>query len=109
MIPLTKKEIDAALPKLSNAVEIYLQLQNDLQRLDVSTSRPFQKKFNGCYRVRRDPEWQRHFFGLFEKYKHTKIDFETVLVELHKATGMIEASFISKLVGSIRPEIGRAS
>jgi hypothetical protein len=105
MIPLTKKEIDAALPKLNKAVEIYLQLQNDLRRLDVSTNRQFQKTFSGYYRVRRDPEWQKYFFGLLQKHKHSKVDFESVLVELHKATGKMEASFVSKLVGSIRPEL----
>jgi hypothetical protein len=105
MIPLTKDKINAALPKLSKAVEVYLQLQNDLQQCDVSTNRQFQKTFNGYYRVRRDAEWQKHFFGLLEKHKHTKVDFETVLVELHEATGIMEASFSSKLVGSIRPEL----
>ena len=107
MIRLTKDKVDAALalPKLNRAVEIYLQLQNDLHRLDVSADRPFQKKFNGYYRVRRGAEWQKKFFGLLEKHKGTEVDFESVLVELHDATERMEASFSSKLVGSIHPDL----
>jgi hypothetical protein len=107
VIPLTKEKIDSALalPKLGKAVETYLHLQNDLRRLDVSVGRPFQRKFSGYYRVRRGAEWQRHFYGLLEKYKATGVSFVRVLVELHEATGRMEASFSSKLVGSIHPDL----
>lgn len=103
MIPLTKDKIDAALPKLAKAVEIYERLQSDLHRMDVSANRQFQKTFNGYYRVRRNAEWQKKFYELLEKYKGSGVDFERVLVELHNATGRMEASFSSKLVGSIDP------
>jgi hypothetical protein len=105
MVPLTREKIDAALPKLDRAVETYSHLQNDLWRLDVSTNRSFQRRFNAYYRVRRGAEWQKTFYGLLEKHKDAGVDFESVLVELHEATGRMEASFSSKLVGSIHPEL----
>jgi hypothetical protein len=105
MIPLTKQKIDAALPKLDKAVEIYERLQNDLHLLNVSTDRQFQKTFNGYYRVRRNAKWQKKFYGLLEKYKTNKVNFERVLSELHDATGRMESSYSSKLVGSIHPNM----
>jgi hypothetical protein len=105
MIPLTRDKIDAALPKLGRAVEIYERLQGDLNRLDVSSDRQFQKTFNGYYRVRRNAKWQKEFYELLEKHKNTGIDFKNVLVELHNATGRMEASFSSKLVGTIHPDL----
>jgi len=71
--------------------------------VDVSKSRDFQRRFNGFYRIRRNSEWQKHFYTILQKYKHTGISFVDTLNKLYILTGKVEASFSSKLVATIQP------
>jgi hypothetical protein len=102
-ISLTRWQIDTAIESLGEAVQKYSQLQQTVRPLD----REFQRKFNGYYRVRRGPKWQKDYYDAFEENqdKSDSVNFEEVLIQLHKVTGRMEASFVSKLVGTIRPEL----
>jgi hypothetical protein len=81
----------------------YQWLQAELHRRDVSRDHAYQARFNGFYRVRRNPAWQRAFYGLLEQGKSSQASLLGVLLALHAATGRVEASFASKLVATIDP------
>lgn len=99
---LTRKEIDAAMPKVAVGLAKYQRLRH-LMRTDprFAYERSFQKAFNGFYRVRRGTPWQRAFYATFAKCRRSPLTFSQVLVRLRRATGRTEASFASKLVATL--------
>jgi hypothetical protein len=105
MIKLSQKEIEKALLKIEVGLDKYLWLQNKVWETDVSKDREFQKKFNGFYRVRRNIDWQKDFFNIFEDSKYKKDDFEKIITKLQNKTNKIEASFTSKLIATLNPKM----
>lgn len=104
MIELTTEQIDFALLRVEEGLQKYLALQSDLNKVDVSKDREFQKRFNHFYRVRRGADWQSQFYKLLQESKGCTTEFSTVLKAIKKNTGRYEASFSSKLVASVHPE-----
>ena len=72
----------------------------DIMRGDPSTPE-FQHTFNGFYRVRRNWDWQRQYYSLFNKAREGQYSFERIITELYQLTGNVEASFSSKLLATI--------
>ncbi len=105
MINLRKEQIKRAIPLVRVGLEKYLWLQAELMKRNVAEDREYQKKFNGFYRVRRNSVWQKCFFELLETNKNKKPIFKDVLIALFEKTGNIEASFVSKLIATINPEM----
>jgi len=104
-IELTKSAVDRALPRLRDALNQYLWLQAELRHRNVCLSREYQKAFNRFYRVRRGTEWQQVFYRVLEGAKSKPLSLPMVLRRLHAALGMVEASFASKLVATVDPEL----
>lgn len=74
--------------------------------VDVSTDTAFQKKFTSFYRVGRDDRWRREFYCLFEECKTVEaLSFQYILQEMFNRTGRIEASFSSKLLATLNPQM----
>ena len=70
------------------------------------SSREFTKKFNSFYRVRRNEEWQKVYYDYFNKNRNNKdITFDEILDYLYEKTGNIEASFSSKMLSTINPDM----
>lgn len=105
MITLTLQDIERALPKVQVGLVKYCWLQDNLYQVDVSADREFQRRYNGFYRVRRNAQWQWHYFALLERSRAASITFEEALSQLLAATGRLEASFASKLVATINPNL----
>lgn len=81
----------------------YARIIHRLGSVDVSTDAAYQRDFNRYFRVRRNAEWQRVFYAELERLKATGAEFEPVLNRLYEETGLVEASFASKLVAVIDP------
>lgn len=64
----------------------------------------FQRLFNGYYRVRRNDQWRKHYYDLFQKARAEQYDFAQIATELYHATGNVEASFSSKMLATINPD-----
>lgn len=81
-------------------------MKND-KNIDLSTSPKFKKCFNSFYRVRRNSEWQNDYYQFFEKNKNNKeITFNEILDYMYKRTnGNVEASFCSKMLATINPNM----
>ncbi len=74
----------------------YKQIMEMIGKTDVSTDADFQRTFNAFYRVRRNAEWRKAYYDLFEKAKGGSPYFESIIRTMYEATGNIEASFSSK-------------
>ena len=104
-INLTEETIDAALSKLAPYLDAYLWLQTHRHACDVRSDASFRKRFNAFYKVRRGRDWQDKFYELLECRKGRASSFAEVLDALHSATGRYEASFASKLLATIDPDM----
>lgn len=88
------------------ALEKYDYIRKELYNTDISTDEEYQKAFNSFFRVRRNEKWRKKFYKYFEKVKNNKnISFETIVKDLLLETGNIEASFSSKLLATINPNM----
>ena len=102
---MTESDIEAALPRVAVGLKKYQWLQAQRDACDVRSNAEYRKRFNGFYRVRRGLDWQEHFFGLLEAKKGQTVPFTEVLEDLHRTTGRYEASFASKLLATIDPNM----
>jgi hypothetical protein len=105
VIQLDEAAIGRALPLAAAGLEKYCWLQAALATTDVSRNREFQTRFNAFYRVRRNSAWQSTFYSVLQHNKAKRPSFVDVLHALHAATGTAEASFASKLVASVDPDM----
>lgn len=106
MIDITKAEIDLAIPKVKEGLEKYYLIQKKFNNINIQKDFVFQRKFNGFYRVRRNAEWRKSFYDIFENSKNTACaDFKIVLEQIYKKTNMVEASFASKLIATINLDL----
>ncbi len=107
MITLNKKQIKESLPRIKKGLEQYLWIQKEVELRDVSEDEEFQRRFNYFYKIipHRNKVWQNEFYNLLENSKNTEITFETLLSNLFNKTGKIEASFVSKLMATLNPEL----
>lgn len=104
-INLTKTQIDTALPKVAKGLQQYVWLQTKRDASDLRSDPLFRRQFNHFYRVRRSKEWQDRFYELLESFKGTKVSFPDVFDALYRATGRCEASFASKLLATLDPNM----
>ena len=82
----------------------YGQIMQTVNKVDVSENEDFQRRFNGYYRVRRNAEWRKTYYDLFEKQKTTPTTFRKIITKLYNKTGNIEASFSSKMLATLHPD-----
>lgn len=85
--------------------EKYANIMKTFPLVNVAVNKDFQKLFNGFYRVRRGADWQRVYYALMQSKKNIKTSFEEILRILYEKTGRIEASFSSKLVHTLNPNM----
>jgi hypothetical protein len=104
-INLTVARIDRALPFVAAGLGKYLWLQEHRDATDLRVDFAYRRYFNHFYRVRRGHDWQDKFYGLLEAQKSRKVDFAQLLHALHQRTGRYEASFASKLLATINPDM----
>lgn len=84
----------------------YESIMRSVNSTDVSQDESFQRQFNGFYVVRRNVEWRAIYYALFERIKHDEnVSFSLILEELFMKTGNVEASFASKMLATINPNM----
>lgn len=92
-------------PSKKRTIEKYAAITEMFWKIDATQSREFQKNFNGFYRVRRNQAWQEVYYAIMERGKSCPLPFERVLREIYNKTGMVEASFASKLLHTLNPDM----
>ena len=103
MIVLTEADVQEALGKVGAALRQYCWIQQAFRQCDVRRDQQFQVRYNGFYRVRRNADWRKVYYDLMERAKSAELTFAEVLSSLKEQTGMLEASFASKLVATVDP------
>ncbi len=83
----------------------YKQIMEMVWKTDVSSDLDFQRAFNAFYKVRRNAEWRNAYYNLFEAAKDNHTSFESIIRTMYEATGNIEASFSSKMLATINPNM----
>lgn len=84
----------------------YISLRNSIKTLDISKDSDFQEEFNSFYRVRKNADWKKSFFNLFEKLKlKDDISFKYILTELYKQTGKCEPIYASRILNTLNPSM----
>jgi len=104
-ITLTKAQIDAAIPRVAEGLRKYLWLQGHRDSGDLRLDVKYQRQFNHFYRVRGGKAWQKYFYALLESKKGNHVEFAEILDALHRSTNRYEASFASKLLATIDPNM----
>ena len=99
-----KKVIETRIAE-SMGFDKYKQIMEMVRKTDVSLDPDFQRTFNGFYRVRRNAEWRKAYYDLFESVKGSNPSFEFIIRTMYEATGNIEASFSSKMLATINPDM----
>ncbi len=87
----------------SLGLDKYRYIMDNVWNTDVSLNADFQRTFNGFYIVRRNEEWRKVYYGLFEQMKSGAPSFANILTYLFEHTGNIEPSFSSKMLATIYP------
>lgn len=112
MIKIYKDELKQALQGLGKGLNKYRALQElfHIQKVDVSTHKYFQKKFIGFYRMgRKSDKWYKKYYELLQQGRKRKLSYKYALEELYvipqNGTHKIEASFASKLIATIDPDL----
>lgn len=77
------------------------------ENIDLSKSKDeFQKCFNSFYKIRRNNEWRKYYYDYFQENRNNKnITFDEILDYMYDKTGQIEASFASKMLATINPDM----
>ena len=99
-----KKVIETRIAE-SMGFDKYKQIIEIVCMTDVSSDLDFQRTFNGFYRVRRNAEWRKAYYDLFERVKKSNPSFEYIIRKMYEATGNIEASFSSKMLATINADM----
>lgn len=93
--------------KIGEGLKKYQWIMKAFKETDVSTNREFQRKFNHFYRIRqRTPEFYASFYQKLEASKKGKCPtFGEILEYFWSIFQRIEASFSSKLIATVNPNL----
>ena len=99
--------VDTSIEKIGIGLQKYCSIMSCLYQTDVSKDREFQRLFNGYYRMRqRSERFYCCFYRYLEEHKFDDaLTYAQVLTYLFQETGCIHASFSSKLLATVRPEM----
>lgn len=88
----------------SMGLDKYYQIMHRVNSANVSNDADFQRQFNGFYIVRRNADWRKVYYELFETMKTEPATFAKIITTLFEKTGNIEASFSSKMLATLYPD-----
>ena len=96
-----------ALRRAEFGINKYLWIMDRLHKVNVYEDSEFRKAYNGFYRMRqRSTQFYDSYYRVIEENKRRReVTFGEVLGHLKSETGRMEASFSSKLVATINPEM----
>ena len=99
--------METILDRVEIGIEKYNWIMKRVHETDVSSDVEFQRVFNGFYRIRQRPaSFYASYYTYLEKNKNNqKISFGDIVTYLYQETGSIHASFSSKLLATVNPNM----
>ena len=99
--------MEMILDRVEIGVDKYNWIMKRVHEVDVSTDTEFQRFFNGFYRMRQRPaSFYASYYSYLEHNKHNReLTFEEIVAYLYQETGSIHASFSSKLLATVNPDM----
>lgn len=99
--------MELILDRVEVGIEKYRWIMRRVHETDVSADGQFQKVFNGFYRIRQRPAaFYQSFYRYLEDNKdNSALTFADVVSYLYQQTGSIHASFGSKLLATVNPDM----
>jgi len=99
--------MDIRYDKITVGIGKYNRIMQQVRQTDVSMDEDFKKLYNGFYRLRQRPaSFYRCYYAYMEEQKNNQnLTFEEVLRHLYDQTGAIHASFSSKLLATLNPNM----
>ena len=91
--------------RIQSGLITYCKLMEMFQKVDVSKDADFQRIYDGFYRVRRNASWRKVYFDYFQSVKNSNVTFKDIITHMYEEKGTIEASFSSKMLATINPDI----
>lgn len=100
-------QIEKSLPKKETRIKKYVSIMYMLHNCDVSKYEIFRKSYNDFYKMRqRSREYYDIYFKYLEQQKNNLfITFGDILTYIYENTGRCEASFSSKFLATINPNM----
>ncbi|MFA7285398.1 MAG: hypothetical protein WC011_00920 [Candidatus Paceibacterota bacterium] len=99
-------KIESILTNAKKGLKQYLSIQRCLHLTNPSKDILFQEMFSNFYGIRfKDISWKKEYFTLLEISKEQKKDFGEILKILYTKTNTVDASFSSKLLATINPNL----
>lgn len=89
------------LEKRAQDIQHYMNIMSKVKTVNVADDQDYQREFDFFYKVRRNAEWRKVFFEIFERKKKKNCSYKEIITELYEGTGQVEASFASKMLASI--------
>jgi len=87
-------------------LDCYLDIISEIQNADFKADEQFRKKFNGFFRVRqKSQKWYDTYYSLMEQQKSKYMTFGEILNVLFAQSNAVEASFASKLMAAVNPQL----
>ena len=103
---LEKSALVERLGEVCFGLKEYKMIMANVNQVTVSTDKDFQRTFNHFYKVRRNETWRLTFYKLFEECKNKpELSFNKIITDLYQSTGNVEASFSSKMLATINPNM----
>ena len=95
------------LDRVETGIAKYNWIMRRVHDADVSADAEFQKFYNGFYRMRqRSADFYKTYYAFLERNKNNlDLTFEEILSYLYEETDSIHASFSSKLLATINPNM----
>lgn len=99
--------MEMILNRVAIGIDKYKWIMTRIHDIDVSTDAEFQKFFNGFYRMRQRPaSFYASYYSYLEQNKRNQaLTFADILTYLYQETGSIHASFSSKLLATVNPDM----
>ena len=99
--------MEIILDKVETGIDKYNWIMKRIHEVDVSTDAEFQKHYNGFYRMRQRPtNFYKSYYIYLEQNKYNQeLTFEDIVTYLYQETGSVHASFSSKLLATVNPNM----
>lgn len=100
-------DVEKSLPKIEKGLQKYQKIFVQFNQVNIANDRQFQKEYNGFFRVRqRTKEFYTEYYKFMELNKSNKnLTFGIILKHFYNLFNRIEASFSSKLLSIINPDM----